>query len=126
MPPEEEEAYKFVREAVHAFPELYFSRLVVLGEGVFRTEDLNGGMKLLPEQRHGLFGRVLFLVEMHPVPERGASVSLAAKDAEHTRGRTRPVIPPLFHPDLSSDRSDDHHCCCQRQEHPGRWFRRAG
>ena len=27
------EAYKFVREAVQAFPEVYFSRLVVLGEG---------------------------------------------------------------------------------------------
>lgn len=27
------EAYKFIREAVQAFPELYFSRLVVLGEG---------------------------------------------------------------------------------------------
>jgi putative ATP-dependent endonuclease of OLD family len=26
-------AYKFVREAVEAFPELYFSRLVILGEG---------------------------------------------------------------------------------------------
>jgi putative ATP-dependent endonuclease of the OLD family len=34
MPDEkEEEAHKFVREAVQAFPELYFSRLVVLGEG---------------------------------------------------------------------------------------------
>lgn len=33
MPPKQEEAYKFVREAVQAFPELYFSRLVVLGEG---------------------------------------------------------------------------------------------
>lgn len=31
--PENEDAYKFVREGVHAFPELYFARLVVLGEG---------------------------------------------------------------------------------------------
>src|SRR5581483_8559293 len=31
--PEDEPAYKFVREGVQAFPELYFSRLVVLGEG---------------------------------------------------------------------------------------------
>ena len=31
--PEEAEAHKFVREAVQAFPELYFSRFVVLGEG---------------------------------------------------------------------------------------------
>lgn len=33
MPPEKEESHKFVREAVQAFPEIYFSRLVVLGEG---------------------------------------------------------------------------------------------
>lgn len=31
--PEDEAPYKFVREGVQAFPELYFSRLVVLGEG---------------------------------------------------------------------------------------------
>lgn len=31
--PEEEEAHKFVREAVQAYPELYFSRFVILGEG---------------------------------------------------------------------------------------------
>lgn len=28
-----DEAYKYVREAVRGYPELYFSRLVVLGEG---------------------------------------------------------------------------------------------
>ena len=33
MPPSQDEAYKFVREAVQAFPEVYFSRLVILGEG---------------------------------------------------------------------------------------------
>jgi putative ATP-dependent endonuclease of the OLD family len=33
MPPESDEAYKFVQEAVEAFPELYFARLVILGEG---------------------------------------------------------------------------------------------
>lgn len=33
MPDAADEAHKFVREAVQAFPELYFSRLVVLGEG---------------------------------------------------------------------------------------------
>ena len=33
MPDAEHKAYKFVREAVQAFPELYFSRLVILGEG---------------------------------------------------------------------------------------------
>jgi putative ATP-dependent endonuclease of the OLD family len=31
--PDDDEALKFVREAVQAFPELYFSRFVVLGEG---------------------------------------------------------------------------------------------
>ncbi len=33
LPEKEDEAHKFVREAVQAFPEVYFSRLVVLGEG---------------------------------------------------------------------------------------------
>lgn len=33
LPTEDAEAAKYVREAVMAFPELYFSRLVVLGEG---------------------------------------------------------------------------------------------
>jgi putative ATP-dependent endonuclease of OLD family len=33
MPATDSEACKFVREAVLAFPELYFSRLVILGEG---------------------------------------------------------------------------------------------
>lgn len=33
LPPGEEEASKFVREAVRTFPDLYFSRFVVLGEG---------------------------------------------------------------------------------------------
>jgi putative ATP-dependent endonuclease of the OLD family len=33
MPEATDEAHKFVREAVQAFPELYFSRLVILGEG---------------------------------------------------------------------------------------------
>ena len=33
MPAATDEAYKFVREAVQAFPELYFSRLIILGEG---------------------------------------------------------------------------------------------
>lgn len=31
--PEDESAQKFVREGVQAFPELYFSRMVILGEG---------------------------------------------------------------------------------------------
>lgn len=33
LPDTTDEAHKFVREAVQAFPEIYFSRLVVLGEG---------------------------------------------------------------------------------------------
>lgn len=33
LPIRTDEAHKFVREAVQAFPEIYFSRLVVLGEG---------------------------------------------------------------------------------------------
>lgn len=33
LPDENDEAYKFVRQAVQAYPEVYFSRLVVLGEG---------------------------------------------------------------------------------------------
>jgi predicted ATP-dependent endonuclease of OLD family len=33
LPAKANDAYKFVREAVRAYPELYFARLVVLGEG---------------------------------------------------------------------------------------------
>lgn len=33
LPAEDDGAHKYVREAVQAFPELYFARLVVLGEG---------------------------------------------------------------------------------------------
>lgn len=33
LPEGQEEASKFIREAVHAFPELYFARFAVLGEG---------------------------------------------------------------------------------------------
>lgn len=33
LPEKSSDAHKFVREAVQAFPEIYFSRLVVLGEG---------------------------------------------------------------------------------------------
>ncbi len=34
LPDEDELAAKYVREAVEAYPELYFSRFVVLGEGL--------------------------------------------------------------------------------------------
>ncbi|WP_038213269.1 ATP-dependent nuclease [Xenophilus azovorans] len=49
MPAATDEAHKFVREAVQAFPELYFSRLVILGEG--DSEEI-----VLPRllQAHGL------------------------------------------------------------------------
>ncbi|HEO1767445.1 TPA: AAA family ATPase [Acinetobacter baumannii] len=33
LPAKSDEAHKFVREAVQAFPEVYFARLIVLGEG---------------------------------------------------------------------------------------------
>jgi hypothetical protein len=33
LPKETDEAYQYVREAVRAYPELYFARLVILGEG---------------------------------------------------------------------------------------------
>jgi putative ATP-dependent endonuclease of OLD family len=33
LPPDEEEAFKYVQQAVAAYPELYFARLVILGEG---------------------------------------------------------------------------------------------
>lgn len=38
LPQGEEEASKFVREAVHTYPELYFARYVILGEGA--TEEV--------------------------------------------------------------------------------------
>lgn len=33
MPDKESEAFKYIKEAIEAFPELYFSRFVILGEG---------------------------------------------------------------------------------------------
>ena len=38
LPKRTDEAHKFVREAVQAYPEIYFSRLVILGEG--DSEDI--------------------------------------------------------------------------------------
>lgn len=38
LPEETEDSYKYVKEAVRAYPELYFARLVILGEG--DTEEL--------------------------------------------------------------------------------------
>ena len=37
LPLKEDEAYKYVKEAVEAYPELYFARLVILGEGDSET-----------------------------------------------------------------------------------------
>lgn len=33
LPPDKDEAHKYVKEAVQAYPEIYFSKVVVLGEG---------------------------------------------------------------------------------------------
>jgi hypothetical protein len=33
LPQKEDEAYKYVKEAIEAYPEVYFARLVILGEG---------------------------------------------------------------------------------------------
>ena len=45
LPQDDEEAAKFVRAAMLAFPELYFARFVVLGEGHQRSEELAGEIK---------------------------------------------------------------------------------
>lgn len=37
LPPQEDQAYKFVKEAVQNFPEMYFAKLVVIGEGDSET-----------------------------------------------------------------------------------------
>lgn len=39
IPDEKDEAHKFVREAVQALPELYFSRVVILGEGIAKRSS---------------------------------------------------------------------------------------
>lgn len=33
LPDKEDEAYKFIKEAIHNYPEIYFAKLVVIGEG---------------------------------------------------------------------------------------------
>jgi putative ATP-dependent endonuclease of the OLD family len=33
LPPEQDEAFKYINQAVQAYPELYFSKVVILGEG---------------------------------------------------------------------------------------------
>jgi putative ATP-dependent endonuclease of the OLD family len=65
MPAATDEAYKFVREAVQAFPELYFSRLVILGEG--DSEEI-----VLPR-----------LLQAEGIAEDDASISVAPLGGRH-------------------------------------------
>lgn len=65
LPDAADEAHKFVREAVQAFPEIYFSRLVVLGEG--DSEEI-----VLPR-----------LLEVKGAPVDEAAVSIAPLGGRH-------------------------------------------
>ncbi|MCG6658516.1 AAA family ATPase [Halomonas campisalis] len=65
LPDTADEAHKFVREAVQAFPEVYFSRLVVLGEG--DSEEI-----VLPR-----------LLQAKGVPVDESSVSIAPLGGRH-------------------------------------------
>lgn len=65
LPDATDEAHKFVREAVQAFPEIYFSRLVVLGEG--DSEEI-----VLPR-----------LLEVKGAPVDEAAVSIAPLGGRH-------------------------------------------
>lgn len=65
LPETTDEAYKFVREAVQAFPEIYFSRLVVLGEG--DSEEI-----VLPR-----------LLQVKGMAEDDASISVAPLGGRH-------------------------------------------
>jgi len=65
MPAATDEAHKFVREAVQAFPELYFSRLVILGEG--DSEEI-----VLPR-----------LLQARGIAEDDASISVAPLGGRH-------------------------------------------
>lgn len=65
MPAATDEAYKFVREAVQAFPELYFSRLVILGEG--DSEEI-----VLPR-----------LLQVKGIAEDDASISIVPLGGRH-------------------------------------------
>lgn len=65
LPEATDEAHKFVREAVQAFPELYFSRLVILGEG--DSEEI-----VLPR-----------LLQANGLAEDDASISVAPLGGRH-------------------------------------------
>jgi len=68
LPEDTDEAHKFVREAVQAFPEVYFSRLVVLGEG--DSEEI-----VLPR---------LLLVKGAPVDESAVTIApLGGRHVNH-------------------------------------------
>lgn len=68
LPDTADEAHKFVREAVQAFPEIYFSRLVVLGEG--DSEEI-----VLPR---------LLLVKGAPVDESAVTIApLGGRHVNH-------------------------------------------
>jgi putative ATP-dependent endonuclease of the OLD family len=47
LPEKKGEAYKYVKEAVHNYPEIYFARLVVIGEGDSEEVILNRLMSVL-------------------------------------------------------------------------------
>ena len=65
LPDKTEDAYKFVMQAVKAFPEIYFSRLVVLGEG--DSEEI-----VLPR-----------LFEVRGVPVDEAAIAVAPLGGRH-------------------------------------------
>ncbi|WP_433811529.1 ATP-dependent nuclease [Flavobacterium johnsoniae] len=47
LPEKEDEAYKYIKEAVHNYPELYFAKLVVIGEGDSEEVIFNRLMEVL-------------------------------------------------------------------------------
>jgi putative ATP-dependent endonuclease of the OLD family len=47
LPKRDDEAYKFIKEAVHNYPEIYFARLVVIGEGDSEEVIFNRLMNIL-------------------------------------------------------------------------------
>jgi len=52
LPEKIDEAYKYVKEAVRAYPELYFARLVVLGEGDSEEIILNRVLELIDDNNN--------------------------------------------------------------------------
>jgi len=91
LPDETEEAYKYVREAVRAYPELYFARLVILGEG--DSEEI-----VLPK-----------LAEAHDLPIDQSFVSVVPLGGRHINHFWRLLnelkIPHITLLDLDRERS---------------------